>query len=169
MCVPVTYKLYTFLPFTIDTASQRELYSSTKTEAMKSLYRNCYSNNLLHYCTDIMSKHKGKQPMHGPTEEMFPVISWCLLMLKFTLNLICSLEDLYWSWIKTVIIPVSCFHQYQCITVFLLRVSYQMCNNQNSNITSYHIHNPLVAIYILMLTIPISEEADLHVLFVRMF
>lgn len=62
------HKLYTFLPFTIDTASQRELYSSTKTEAMKSLYRNCYSNNLLHYCTDIMSKHKGKQPMHGPRD-----------------------------------------------------------------------------------------------------
>lgn len=68
MCVTVTYKLYTFLPFTIDTASQRELYSSTKTEAMKSLHRNCYSNNLLHYCTDIMSKHKGKQPMHGPRD-----------------------------------------------------------------------------------------------------
>lgn len=62
------HKLYTFLPFTIDTASQRELYSSTKTEAMKSLYRNCYSNNLLHYCTDIMSKHKGKQQMHGPRD-----------------------------------------------------------------------------------------------------
>lgn len=68
MCVTVTYKWYTFLPFTIDTASQRELYSSTKTEAMKSLYRNCYSNNLLYYCTDIMSKHKGKQPMHGPRD-----------------------------------------------------------------------------------------------------
>lgn len=62
------HKLYTFLPLTIDTASQRELYSSTKTEAMKSLYPNYYPKNLLHYCTDIMSKHKGKQTMHCPRD-----------------------------------------------------------------------------------------------------
>lgn len=32
---------------------------------MKLLYRNCYLNNFLYYCIDIMLKYKGKQLMYG--------------------------------------------------------------------------------------------------------